>query len=466
MTVTPARLLTFLLGVAAVTALVVALLSGGDSGYVVKAEFSNARGLVKGNDVRVNGAPAGTVKEIELTDRGTALVTLELHDGLPQVRSDASASIRPVDLLGDVYLSLSLGEAGEPLAGDIPAARTTNAPRLDQLLNTFQPSQRLGLRALLVETGVALDARGVDLNRAFAELRPALSATDDVMRELGSQNAALKSLVTDAQRVTGQAAPRSRDLGRLVSSLSSLVKATDARRPALDRGVAQLPATLSRVRSTADELAKTARAARPLAASLRDSAPALTTAAQRLTPFLGQAKTVARQATPTLGRVSSFLQAGGPTFTALNTGLTRLGAAAPNLNRLMDAVVPAAPAISEGFFVNFPDQAAEPGNQPFDPFADPRRHYWRGAAVVGCETFGVKVEPNCMANVLATLKRGGGGSRSSSKTRPAADSPASSIAPLTRRLERQLGVPLSRVVPRAPDLGRLAKPVLDYLLGP
>ena len=58
----------------------------------------------------------------------------------------------------------------------------------------------------------------------------------------------------------------------------------------------------------------------------------------------------------------------------------------------MDAVVPAAPAISEGFFVNFPDQAAEPGNQPFDPFADPRRHYWRGAAVMGCETFGVKIE--------------------------------------------------------------------------
>ena len=131
----------------------------------------------------------------------------------------------------------------------------------------------------------------------------------------------------------------------------------------------------------------------------------------------------------------------------------------------MDAVVPAAPAISEGFFVNFPDQAAEPGNQPFDPFTDPRRHYWRGAAVVGCETFGVKVEPNCMANVLATLKRGAK-SRSRGRTQPAADSPASSVAPLTRHLERELGVPLSRVVPRTPDIGRLAKPVLDYLLGP
>ncbi|MCA1683572.1 MAG: MlaD family protein, partial [Actinobacteria bacterium] len=224
MTVTPARLLAFLLGVAAATALVVALVSaGGAGGYEVKAEFTNARGLVPGNEVRVNGAPAGSVKKIELTDAGTALVTLRLHDGLPEARSDASASIRPVDLLGDVYLSLSLGSSGESLPGGrIAVARTTNAPRLDQLLNVFQPSQRLGLRALLVEAGVALDSRGVDLNRAFAELRPALNATDDVMREVGSQNAALRSLVADAQRVTGQAAPRSKDLGRLVSSLASL----------------------------------------------------------------------------------------------------------------------------------------------------------------------------------------------------------------------------------------------------
>ena len=44
MTVTPARLLAFLLGVAAVTALVVALVSaGGGGGYQLTAEFTNAR---------------------------------------------------------------------------------------------------------------------------------------------------------------------------------------------------------------------------------------------------------------------------------------------------------------------------------------------------------------------------------------------------------------------------------------
>jgi len=63
-------------------------------------------------------------------------------------------------------------------------------------------------------------------------------------------------------------------------------------------------------------------------------------------------------------------------------------------------VEPAAPAISAGFFKNFPDQASEPGAQPFDPFEDPRRHYWRGAGVVTCQTFGLKIESGCLLDFL------------------------------------------------------------------
>ena len=69
-----------------VPALVVALAAGrsegGPDAHVVRAEFASARGLVEDADVRVEGAVAGTVDEIELTDRGTALVTARLHDGL------------------------------------------------------------------------------------------------------------------------------------------------------------------------------------------------------------------------------------------------------------------------------------------------------------------------------------------------------------------------------------------------
>ena len=41
----------------------------------------------------------------------------------------------------------------------------------------------------------------------------------------------------------------------------------------------------------------------------------------------------------------------------------------------------------------------------FDPFAEPTRAYWRGAAVFTCETFGVPVAPGCLTKALANLNK-------------------------------------------------------------
>src|SRR5205807_2182213 len=78
-----------------------------------RAEFANAWPLVAGNDVRVSGAVAGSVRKVALTDRGTAEVTFQVRPGVPGPRADASVAIRQVDLLGDTDLSLSLGTASQ-----------------------------------------------------------------------------------------------------------------------------------------------------------------------------------------------------------------------------------------------------------------------------------------------------------------------------------------------------------------
>ena len=140
----------------------------------------------------------------------------------------------------------------------------------------------------------------------------------------------------------------------------------------------------------------------------------------------------------------------------------------------MSALVPAAAPISDGFFVNFTDEAAEPGDQPFDPFADPARHYWRGAAVLSCEAFGVKIAPNCLDQFLAapepadakrdsrpeskpTLPLGGGGA-------PRLPS-VPKLPALTPRAKSKLDklLPQPDVVERSKEQTR---DLLDYLLGP
>jgi phospholipid/cholesterol/gamma-HCH transport system substrate-binding protein len=378
-------------------------IAGGDDGgeVVVRAEFTSARGLVEGNDVRVGGAPAGTVDDLELTPQGTAMVTLRLHDGIEPPRADATAAIRPVDLIGDNYIALDLGSEAAALEQPIAVDRTLNAPRLDDLLRSFDEPERVGIKAMLVEGGIALDNRGADLNRAALALRPALEAADSVITEVGSQTANLRRFVTSAERVTSQAAGRDDDLGRLISALDATLHATADHPEALDAALARLPGSIADLRALAPRLTQVAREALPLAESVRRSAPGLAEATGRAVPFLETASRTIDELDPVIQRGTDLLERADPTLQAFDQAFARLSATAPEYQRFLDALVPAAPAISEGFFVNFPDQAAEPGKQPFDPFADPRRHYWRGAAIFSCQSFGVPIEPGCLQKFLS-----------------------------------------------------------------
>lgn len=372
-------------------------LLGCGGGRVYHAEFSDARGLVPGNDVRVDGAVAGRVRSIELTRRGTASVAFTSTE---PPRADAVAAIRPVDLLGDNYLSLSTGRSKSLLHGSIPVARTSNSPRLDDLLRSFQPRVRDGMRALLVEGGLALDRRGADLGRAAVELRPALSAAQSLSGELASQNAALARLVPDASRTAGRIAAHERDLGPLVDGLAATLRGSADASGSLGPGVDRLPRLLTGVRATSERLAATASAAQPVVAQVAASAPSISQAVAGLPQLVTRSRSTAQQLQPAIRSTRSLLVSARPALDELSRALPVLHADAPAIGAAFAAFQQAAPAISKGFFVSFADQAAEPGNQPFDPFADPRRAYWRGAAVFSCEAFGVPVAPGCLDRVL------------------------------------------------------------------
>ena len=74
--------------VAAIGAVVVAcvvvafLLFGGGGGYTVTARFLNGGQLVKGNLVQIGGTKVGTVKEIDITPDGAAVVKLQMRRGV------------------------------------------------------------------------------------------------------------------------------------------------------------------------------------------------------------------------------------------------------------------------------------------------------------------------------------------------------------------------------------------------
>lgn len=451
----------------------VALLLGGcgDDTRTFSARFDSARGLVVGNDVRVAGAVAGRVAAVELARDGSAEVRFTLRRDDLAPRADAVAAIRPVDLLGDTFLALSPGRARAAQRGPIPLARTSNAPRLDELLAAFRPGVRDGLRALLVESGLALDGRGADLARASVALRPALQAATAVTHEVDGQNGSLERLVPAAEHAATRLAARSAEVGPLVDGLDRTLAATAAETPAISASVRGLPATLDRVAGTSARLERTALRARPVARSLRAGATDLDGAVADLPELAGRLTTTAGRVRPLVRAARSLLVGGSATFGELGRTLQAVRTYVPDVAGLLSALGPAAEGIAQGFLTEFPDQAREPGTQPFDPFADARRGYWRGAAVLSCEAFGLKVEPGCLTKAFPAARR------RTTTTRPAATTPTAA-APKPAATAPAPARPATPSVPTLPPTVQrplddvqqhVAEPVkglLDFLLKP
>jgi virulence factor Mce-like protein len=378
---------------------------GDPGGATWTAEFTDARGLVPGNDVRDDGAVVGRVTSIGLSHGGLALVRFQLFDQAAAPRADAVAAIEPADLLGDTYMSLSPGSAAAPLKGPIDPGQTVNEPRLDEVLDAFQPSVGDGLQALLVEGGLALDQRGGALARATVALRPTLRAADGVLKELDTQDGSLARLVGPAHALISEVNSRRGDIGPLLDGLARTVGATAGASAPLAQGLTGLPATLRRLRTTSSGLASLTSVAAPVAGRIEPLTGELASAVRGLPPLLDRVHTEAPSFETALGEARKTLVAGAPGLSRLSAAFPVLRSNAPAISAVLSEFDQAMPGIAQGFFVDFPDQADESGRQPFDPFAEPTRNYWRGAAVFSCEAFGVPVAPGCLTKAIANLDK-------------------------------------------------------------
>jgi UDP-glucuronate 4-epimerase len=99
--------------------------------------FASASGLTQGNSVRLAGVNVGNVTEVSLSDRPgdtSVTVTVSVDRRMSsRIRTDTTAAIKTIGLLGDKYIELTGGSAGAAEVapgGDIPAAREAGIEKL------------------------------------------------------------------------------------------------------------------------------------------------------------------------------------------------------------------------------------------------------------------------------------------------------------------------------------------------
>ena len=239
------RLLIFCVVTAMATTLLVLTIGnlsfGGTKTY--SAEFSDATGVVKGDDVRIAGVKVGSVQDVEVSDSNRALVTFDV-DADTALSTATHASIRYRNLVGQRYLSLTqeLGEGGTLEEGDtIPVGQTSPALDLSVLFNGFKPLfealSPADINKLSYEIVQVFQGEGGTLDSL-------LSHTASLTSTLAQRDEVIDSLIDNLNEVLDHVADRDQQLSQLIVTFREFVHGLATDRDAL-LGPLQQISTLS-----------------------------------------------------------------------------------------------------------------------------------------------------------------------------------------------------------------------------
>jgi len=107
----------------------------GGNYYEVYADFSSTSGLKPGAPVEIAGVQVGRVKEIHLKNY-QANVTLAIKGDIA-LYSDSIASIKTRGIIGEKFMEMSPGGAGEPLKAGNTIQDTEAGIDLEQVISQF-----------------------------------------------------------------------------------------------------------------------------------------------------------------------------------------------------------------------------------------------------------------------------------------------------------------------------------------
>lgn len=292
--------------VALAIVLVGLIVLGGGSSYRVRLLFSNASGLVSGNQVMIGPATVGSVDSIGLTRHGQAAVVIGLDGGAAPLHRGTVARIEENGLAGiaDHYITLEPAAASSPTipsGGTIASSETHSEVSLDELFDALNPLTRSGIRNLIRGEATAIRGRTRDANRALEYLAPALYSTSQVTAELSRSEPAFDALLVQGARTMQALAGRAQQLTQLVANTDAATGAIAQQSSALADSLDLLPTTLDRTTATLAGLRSTLTTLTPLVDAAKP-------ATRRLESFSAQLRQFAQSSIPTLAALAAVIQ--------------------------------------------------------------------------------------------------------------------------------------------------------------
>ena len=401
-----------LLAAAATAAIATASGPSGTGTYKVRAIFDDASFAVPGEQVRIAGAPVGSIASLDVCVARTAAcaagtqnkaaVTLAIDDArFTPFHANATCSIRPQSLIGEMYVDCTPGTAAAPTLKQIargpgkgtyylPVVRTHSPVDFDIAQDIYREPVTQRLAIILNELGTGLAARGSDLNAVIHRADPALGYTDQVLKILAGQNRELAKLATDSAAVLTPLANQRKALADFIVQANTTATASATRANDISNSIRLLPGFLRQLKPLMADLGTLADQGTPLAAELGTSAQALGREFTELTPFAKAARNALIDLGASAQQSQGSLVATIPLANRLNKLGTQLQPAATKLDQLTSSLNTTG-AVGQLMALLFYGTSAANG---FDSLG----HYVRDELLVSdCTGYAITPVPGCSA---------------------------------------------------------------------
>jgi ABC-type transporter Mla subunit MlaD len=247
--------------------------------YELKARFTNAPPITKGQAVRIAGVEVGKVSKVEPVsgDSPAITVTMKLQDKALPIHRDARIKVRPrIFFEGNLFFDVRPGtpDAPELASGStIPASQTSAPVQIDQVLGTLKTDTRKDLQKLLVGYGGALNGQplpGEDADQdrstkgetAGKSLNDSLQYSSNALRGgavvnqalLGTEAHDLSKLIGAQQKVFAALDTNEGSLKDLITNFNITMGALADESTGLRQTIHELPRVLEVANPTLDAL--------------------------------------------------------------------------------------------------------------------------------------------------------------------------------------------------------------------
>ena len=293
-------------------------------------EFSDAQAVTpgQGQSVRVAGVQVGKITEVH-PKNGVAVVTAQIEpkwwDKI-QVKSDATALLRPRTGLKDMFIELDPGGSGQPVGdnGTIPVQNTSPDVDPDEVLSAFDTDTRSYLQLLINGAGKGLKNRGNDLNAVFKALGPTERDLNRVSSAIAERRVALKELVHRYGDLTNTLADKDREIKTLVTAADAVFRSIASQEQNVSLAVQRLPGTLNQTKTTLAKVNTYAQVLRPTLNSLRPAFRQLDKTNAEVLPFVREAYPI------TKNKIRPFVRVARPAVRNLRPAAVNLSRATPD----------------------------------------------------------------------------------------------------------------------------------------